>query len=174
MKTLLLAFFVIILTMNTNQISAQQLKIGVVDVETIIKELPEAQKADKDLKDLGLKFQDTLMKMQQSLEERFQQYQKQKAMMPADQQQKTEQELQMQNQELLQYRELKFGQNGDLARRRVEFLEPLREKILKAISEVAKKENMNFVLEKGGQTVLYAEEKFDITFLVLDKIKRGN
>ncbi|NNG26892.1 MAG: OmpH family outer membrane protein, partial [Ignavibacteriaceae bacterium] len=44
-----------------------------------------------------------------------------------------------------------------------------------AIEQVAKDEAMQFVLDKSGDIILlYADAAFDITFKVLDKLKRGN
>ena len=46
--------------------------------------------------------------------------------------------------------------------------------IQKAIEELAKDEKIGFVFDKaGGLGLIYAEDKNDITFKVLDRIKRG-
>ncbi|MGA2298711.1 MAG: OmpH family outer membrane protein, partial [FCB group bacterium] len=62
--------------------------IGVVDVETIVKELPEAVAADKLLKDITQKYRDTLMLFQKEYSDKIDAYDKQKSMMTADQQKK--------------------------------------------------------------------------------------
>jgi len=160
----------ILFAVNTN---AQALKIGIVDVETIVKEMPEAKQAEVVLKDLSQKYQDSLVKMQKDLEEKYQGYLKQKAMMPADQQRKTEEELQLQNTQVMQYQEKKFGQQGELVVKREELLQPIREVVKTAIDKVAKAENIQIVLDKNEQIILYSEAKFDITYRVLDQIKRG-
>ena len=50
----------------------------------------------------------------------------------------------------------------------------MKAKVYKAIQEVAKEENMKFVLDKTGDAVvLYADPAYDITYKVLDKLKRG-
>ncbi len=152
--------------------AADPVNIAVVDVETIVKELPEAIEADKKLKDIGTKWQDTLITMRKDLEGKFQQYQKQKSMMAADKQQKEEESLQALNAQMMQYQEEKFGQQGELGSLREKFLEPIRTKVRTAIEAVAKEENFNLVLDKGSSSLLYVEPKFDITFRVLDKIKR--
>ena len=111
--------------------------------------------------------------MQADLEARFKDYQKQKAMMPADQQQQTEQELQALNQQILQFQQMKFGQNGEVQQTQMKMLEPLRAKIKDAIDDVTKAENLTLILDKSTETVLFADDKFDITFKVLDTLKRG-
>lgn len=159
---------------NTAMAQKGPLKIGLVDVEIILKELPEAIKADKEFTQLSKSYQDTIMKMQKDLEEKIANYQKQKAMMPADQQKKTEEELQAQQMNFMQYRDETFGQTGTLYQKRENYLQPIREKIRLAIEKVAKDEAISLVLEKNNPTILYAEEKFEITYRVLDEIKRGS
>eukprot|EP01107_Rhizomastix_libera_P008409 TRINITY_DN23602_c0_g1_i1.p1 TRINITY_DN23602_c0_g1~~TRINITY_DN23602_c0_g1_i1.p1 ORF type:complete len:185 (-),score=21.45 TRINITY_DN23602_c0_g1_i1:12-566(-) len=175
------AFIAICIVFGASQGFAQKNKggataggttIGIVDVETIVKEMPDAISADKKLKDIGQKWQDTLMGMRKDLETKYQQYQKQKSMMPADQQQKEEESLQKLNQQMMQYNEMKFGQQGELNVMKEQFLQPIRAKVLAAIETVAKEEGISMVMEKGTN-VLYSEAKMDITFRVIDRMKRG-
>lgn len=156
-----------------NQTQQSGIKIAVVEIETIVKELPEAAEADAKLKEMGTKWQDTIITWRKELETKFQQYQKQKGMMNAEAQQKEEESLQMLNMKIMQYQEDKFGNQGELAAMREMFLEPIRKKVKTAIEEVAREEGFNYVLDKGSSVVLYAENRFDITYRVLDKIKRN-
>jgi outer membrane protein len=159
-----------------NSVNAQQkssLKIGFVDAGTIITGMPEAQAVDKQLKDITTKYQDSLLKMKKEFEDKVAKYQKQKTMMPVDQQQKEEEILQKQQMELYQFQDEKFGQRGELAQKNETLLEPLRKKIKEAIEVVAKEEGMSFILDKSSNVLLYGDDKYDITYKVLDKIKRG-
>jgi Skp family chaperone for outer membrane proteins len=171
-KILMLMLFVFGMAFSTTQSQAQAVKVGVVDVITILKEMPDAKVVDKELQEIGLKWQDTLMTMQKDLEAKIEQYRKQKTMMPADQQAKTEAELQALNQNLMQYNQEKFGQQGELAIIRDQKLEPIREKVKSAIEKVSKEEKLNLVIEKTSM-ILYFDDAMEITYKVLDVIKRG-
>lgn len=172
-KSFTLLFVVTLFVLCNISTNAQNLKIGIVDVAVVVESMPEAAQGEKYIKEISTKYQDTLLSMQKNLEEKLAQYRKQQTMMPKDQQQKTEEELQGQNQQLMMYQQSKFGQTGELAKIRENVLTPLREKVVSAIKEVAKAEKMNFVFDKTNASVLYAEDKFDITYSVIDKIKRG-
>lgn len=148
-------------------------KFAVVDIETILKEMPEAIEADKKLKEIGTKWQDTLISMKKDFDERIQKYQKQKSLMNAEQQNKEEEALQNSQMQIMQYQDQKFGTNGELNQMREKFLEPIRIKVRNAIQKVAKEEKFSLVLDKGNPVVLYFEDKYDITYKVLDVIKRG-
>jgi outer membrane protein len=53
-------------------------------------------------------------------------------------------------------------------------MKPVKEKIFKAIDEVSKEESMQFVFDKAGDVILLkADPQFDITYKVLDLLKRG-
>ena len=164
--------FILFFALFVAESKADNLKVGIVDVITVIKALPEADQGDKFLKELGTKFQDTLLQMQKDLEAKLENYKKQKGMMQAAEQQKTEESLQAQNQKILVYQNEKFGNQGELAQRRESIMDPIREKVNKAIQEVAKEEKISFVLEKGTG-VIYSDEKLDLTYKIIDNIKRG-
>jgi len=149
------------------------LKFGVVDIETILKEMPEAIEADKKLKEIGTNWQDTLINMKKDFDDRIQKYQKQKSLMNTEQQSKEEESLQNFQMQMMQYQDQKFGTNGELNQMREKFLEPIRVKVRNAIQKVAKEEKFSLVLDKGNPAVLYFEDKFDLTYKVLDVIKRG-
>lgn len=168
-KILLLAFF---LTVSVNLYSQKDksITIGIVDVATIATQLPESQEADKKLKDMQKVVTDSLMKMQESYQKRVEGYLKQKTMMPAAEQQKSEEAFRLEEQQILQFREAKLA---ELGQKRDEFLEPIRNKIKTAINEVAKEEGLKLVLDKTSSVVLFNDDNMDITFRVLDKIKRG-
>ncbi|MFM8772102.1 MAG: OmpH family outer membrane protein [Candidatus Kapaibacterium sp.] len=155
-------------------LSAQNFKIGVVSADVILKELPDAIKAGKTIEEAGLKIRDTLQMMQKEFETRIESYRKQEAMMTADAKRKEEESLGALRQRFLQYQEEKLGQTGEIARMREELLQPIRAKVSEAINTVAKEEKINLVLDKVGGIVLYSEDKADITYKVLDRMKRGN
>ena len=150
------------------------INIGVVDVETIVKELPEAVAADKLLKDITQKYRDTLMLFQKEYGDKIDAYDKQKSMMTADQQKKEQEAMKAIELKFQKFQEEKFGVQGEIAQRREDFLKPIRDKVRTAIESVAKEEKFNYVFDKGSSALLYSEAKSDITYRVLDKIKRGD
>ncbi len=145
------------------------LVFGVVDINLIVEQMPEAKDADAKLKEMQKTLQDTLVKMQETFQKKVDDYQKKKTMMPADQQQKQEQALLEEQQKMQQFYNERLN---EIQNKREEFLEPIRNKVKSAIQSVAKEENLPIVFDKGN--LLFSEDKYDITFKVLDKIKRGS
>jgi Skp family chaperone for outer membrane proteins len=52
---------------------------------------------------------------------------------------------------------------------------PIQEKILKAIEQAAKEDGFTYVFDKmeNATILLYADAKFDLTYKVIDRLKRG-
>jgi outer membrane protein len=152
-----------------------QQKSGFVNSQTILNELPEAQEAQKKLNGLIQTAQDTLEKMQKDFQAQYEDYQKKQAMMTDAAKKEQEQKLVEQDQQIKQFQQVKFSQTGEIAQQREKVFAPVREKIVKAIQSVAKEEKMVFVFDKTpeGSMVLYAEPTLDLTYKVLDRLKRG-
>ena len=92
--------------------------------------------------------------------------------MTPDAKKKEEESLKQLQQTVMQYQEEKFGNTGEIRRLQESFLNPIRDRILLTIKEVAKDEKFNFILDKVNPALLFADDKFDLTFKVLDKIRR--
>jgi len=145
-------------------------RAGFVNSETIIKELPEAQNALKKLEQESVAIRDTLQMMQKEFETRIEQYRKQESLMSTEAKAKEEESLNALRMRFLQYQEVKT-QEVQVSREKA--MEPIREKVKDAIAAVAKEEKLNMVLDTVAGIVLYNEDSADITFKVLDKMKRG-
>jgi outer membrane protein len=146
-------------------------RAGFVNSETIIKELPEAQTAFKSMEEQSLKIRDTLQMMQKEFEQRLDQYRKQESLMSAEAKSKEEESLNALRVRFLQYQESK---TAEVQQMREKALEPIRDRVKKAIEAIAKEEKLNMVLDTVAGIVLYSEDSADITFKVLDRMKRGS
>lgn len=155
--------------------TAQTLKIGYVDSQKIFEGMPEAQSAQEKL-DVKLKaWQDSLDAMIGKFQEDYKAFEAQQSMMAENARQAKQQELLALQSDIQAFRNRIFGQTGEAAKMREEILQPLQKKVLEAIEVVAKEEQINFMFDKvqDATIMLYADTKFDYTFKVLDKLKRG-
>ena len=165
------------LLISSNFIFAQQapIKLGYVDSEVILTQLPEAIKAKGDLEALANKWTAQVDSMTKDLQDQYTDYQKQQGTMKEDKKKQIEQGLYSKNQEIAAFKSQKFAQGqGEYFKENDKIFAPIKSKIFAAISEVAKKEGMQFVFDKTGDVVLlYADASFDVTYQVLDLLKRG-
>jgi len=155
---------------------AQGEKIGYVDSQIILTQFPAAIKAQGDLDALTNLWSAQLDSMTLGYQQSLGDYQKQVNTMTEDQQLAAQQNIVGMEQKIVEFRRSKFSQpDGDIFKKQEEIFAPIKSKIYTSIEVVAKEEGMKFVFDKSGDILLlYADAAFDITFKVLDNLKRGN
>jgi outer membrane protein len=154
---------------------AQTQKIGYVNSAKIFQELPAAQDAQKKIDAISKPVQDSLEAMQRELQTRYEEYQKKEALLTEASKKAEQQKLVEFQRKAEEYRVAKLGNDGELARETEKLLAPLRDRIKTAISTVAKEEKYSFIFDKTEtvQILLYGDPAHDITFKVIDRLKRG-
>jgi outer membrane protein len=153
---------------------AQTVKIGHVNSEAILKELPDAQDAQRQLDAFVVEWQNELQKMQQEWQRKYDEYDKRKLIMTDQRRADAEKELQELDRRIVEFRNKKFGQNGELFNKQNELMKPVQDRVFKAIQEVAQEEGYDYIFDKSGEILLmYANEKLDVTPKVLAKLQRG-
>ncbi len=169
---LVLAFLVLGLT----SFAQSPLKIGYVDSEVILTQFSESIKAQGDLDALTNKWSSQLDSMTLGYQQSIADYQKQVETMKEPQKLEAQQKIVKMEQDIMEFRKAKFTQGtGEIYKKQEELFSPIKAKIYAAIEKVSKEENMQFVFDKSGDIILlYADSSFDITFKVLDRLKRGN
>jgi outer membrane protein len=149
-----------------------QMKIGHVSSEAIMKQLPDAQDAQKQLDALTAGWQDELNKMQDDWKKKYDEYDKKKLIMTDQRRAGAEKELRELDQKMADFRNQKFGQNGELFAKQNELMKPVQDRVFKAIQDVAVEDGYDYVFDKSGEILLmYANPKYDITDEVLQKLK---
>ncbi len=149
-----------------------QMKIGHVSTEAIMKQLPDAQDAQKQLDALTAGWQDDLNKMQSDWKKKYEEYDKKKLIMTDQRRADAERERRELDQKMADFRNQKFGQNGELFAKQNELMKPVQDRVFKAIQDVAVEEGYDYVFDKSGEILLmYSNPKYDLTEKVLAKLK---
>ena len=153
-------------------LSFGQLKIGYVDSDTIMDKLPDAQDARQKLDALVQDWQTELTKLENDWKAKYDDYEKRKLIMTDQIRAELEAELVKLEKQISEYREKKFGTNGELFQKQDEIMKPVQNKVFTAIKEVALEEELDFVFDRSGDIMLlYAKEEHDLTSKVLEKLK---
>lgn len=151
-----------------------QMKIGHLNSEAVMKELPDAQDAQKQLDAFVAEWQTMLNRMQDEWKKKFDEYDKRKLIMTEQKKAESEKELRELDQRMSEYRNQKFGQNGELFTKQSELMKPIQDRVFQAIQEVAIEEGYDYIFDKSGEILLmYATEKHDVTSKVLAKLQGG-
>lgn len=165
-----LIFFVAFIFLS--QLSYAQIKIGYVDSDAIMAKLPDAQDAQQQLDAMIQEWQNELNTLEKTWKDKYDDYEKRKLIMSDQTRAQTESELVKLEEKMNEYRQKKFGTNGELFQKQDELMKPIQNRVFNAIKEVAEDEELDFVFDRSGDILfLYAKEKYDITNLVLEKLK---
>jgi outer membrane protein len=148
--------------------SAQQ-KIGYVDSQKILEELPAAKEAKDSLAGIVKIWQGELDRMSRDLQDKYEDYQKKQGLYNDQTKQTEQKKLIDEEQKMNDYKNQKFGQQGELAMQQDRLMTPIKKKIFSAIKQIAAENKLAFVFDKAGDVVLlYGEPNADYTFKVID------
>ena len=148
-----------------------QLKIGYVDSDSIMDKFADAQDARQKLDAIIQEWQTELTKLENNWKSKYDDYEKRKLIMTDQTRAETESELIKLEQQIGDYREKKFGTNGELFQKQDEIMKPVQNKVFTAIKDVAKDENLDFIFDRSGDVMLlFAKDEYDVTALVLEKL----
>jgi outer membrane protein len=162
------ALFLLMLT----GLSYGQMKIGYVDSDAIMDKLPDAQDAKQKLDVFVQEWQAELNKIEGIWKTKYDDYEKRKLIMTDQTRAELEAELVKLEKQISDYREKKFGTNGEMFQKQDELMKPVQNKVFSAIKEVAQEEDYDYVFDRSGDILLlYAKDKYDITVKVLNKLK---
>ncbi|MBR5254837.1 MAG: OmpH family outer membrane protein [Bacteroidales bacterium] len=166
MKKLLLLF-----VMSFISISAFSQKYACVDTEYILNSMPEYKQAQKELEEVSVQWQKEVEEKFVAVDRLYKAFQAESVLLPNDLKAQKENEIIAAEKEAKDIQKKRFGNNGDLAKRRSELIKPIQDRIYNAIEKVAQEKNFSVVFDKAsGATILYVDSKTDISNLVLAEL----
>ena len=171
MKKIGFSLLLILFAAFTQTLNAQ-LKLGYVDSDTIMKQLPDAQDAQKKLDATIKEWQEELSKMERDWKAKYDDYDKRKLILSEQKRVEIEKELVTMEDQVSKYRQDKFGVKGELFQKQEEFMKPIQNRIFTVIQQIAKDNDYDFIFDRSGDIMfLYAKEEFDLTKEVIEKLK---
>ena len=167
-KFILSALLIVIGLVGAN---AQNQKFAYVDTDYIMNNIPEYNDAQETLNQLSAKYEKEISDLYAKVEQMYKSYQAESILLTEDQKHSREEAIIAKEQEAKTKQMEYFGPEGTLYSKRNELVEPIQEKVFNAISEIAKTRGYTFVFDiASGTTVLFANEKVDISDDILDEI----
>jgi outer membrane protein len=163
-------FFLILMLSGVAAANAQEFKIGYANVEYIFNKLPEAKRIESDLKVLQAQLENKIETNYFDFQKKLANYQAGYQAMAEQLKTEKERELQALQQSI---EKLQKDAQASFQKKQTELIEPVYAQIDKAIKETAKENHFSFILNDhvgDSDIVIYADEKLDISNLVLKKL----
>lgn len=144
-----------------------QVKFGYINSDELLSIMPEVRKADSSLQLFAKSYQDQLEEMGKEYQRKVQDFQGQEKNMT-----EAVKEVKIKEIQQLEERIQSTQQSAQekVARKKEELYSPILEKADKAIKEVAKANNYDYVFDASRGNILYAKESDNILPLVKTKL----
>ncbi|MEE0895179.1 MAG: OmpH family outer membrane protein [Bacteroidales bacterium] len=163
--------YLIVLLLTALSLGGYAQKYACVDTEYILSNVPEYKQAQKELEEVSVQWQKEVEVKFQAVDRLYKAFQAEAVILPADLKAQKENEIIAAEKEAKNLQKQRFGNDGDLAKKRSELVKPIQDRIYNAIEKVAQEKNYSVVFDKaGGATILYVDNKTDISDLVLAEL----
>lgn len=147
---------------------AQEQKIAVVDVNSIIMQMPETKAMQTTLDDLLKKYEDTHVAMQQEFQKKYEAYEAEREGLLETIRTRREQELQDQAKRI---QDLQQVAQQDYQKKQVELLTPIQKKLQDAITAVGNENGYTYIVDANTVLFMNNSTAIDATTKVKAKLK---
>lgn len=154
---------------------AQQIKVGYMNPQEVLDQLPETTEIEQELNTLVQQKREELKTRSGEFQQALANYRQDSASMSEEQKSKREEELAGHEQELIQFQQTIQQQ---IQQRRAELMAPVYDRMDRAISAIAENMDLDFVLNETtgfGETIIFyaSDQKLNITQQVLEHMNNN-
>ena len=167
----LILFFLISCTVT----SQKGVKIGYIDTEYILENLSEYSEVSERLENQAQRWNSEIQMKKRKIQGLKEALNSERILLTNELIEEMEQEILIEENDLEEFQQKKFGPNGDLIIQKTQLIQPIQDQIFNAIREIAKSKNYDFIFDKSSDLVmLYSDKRFDISDQIIQTISRSN
>jgi len=150
-------------------------KYAFVDSEYIRKNIPAFNTAQEQLDKLSKQWEKEVADGYAVVEQMYKSYQTESVLLSQDMKAKREEAIISKEKQMKELQNKYFGMEGELFKKREELVKPIQDEILKAIKEIAVDGSYAVIFDTAsGGNILFANPKFDLSDMVLEKLGYKN
>ena len=150
---------------------AKDQSIAYIDMQYILKNLPQYEQANEQLTMLSKRWQKEIDAAQQEARVMATNYQTEQIFLSETMRAQREQEIVEKEQAVLELKRTYFGQEGELYKKREALIKPIQDEIYNAIQDLAGEKRIDIVKDRSADPALiYMSSKLDISDQVLQKL----
>ncbi len=165
MKTIVLGILVIAFQIGLAQ------NIAYIETDKIIEKMPAYQQATEEIESQISTWEAEVEAKFKKVEDMYQDYVKNESLFPDDIKQEKQEEIIEAEKQAKEYREQKFGKDGDLQLLQESKLAALQDTILNTAQRIGIEKNYDYIFEKSPETNwIYTNPKHNLTDLVIAEL----
>lgn len=172
-KVLFLLTFFLAISFASN--AQRGVRIGYIDTEYILENVPEYQEATAQLESKAQKWKIEIDGRLSDLEQKRQNLSNEKALLTKELIDEREEDLYFEEKEILDYQQKRFGPNGDLFIQKQQLMQPIQDQIFAAVQDVAEGRKYDFIFDKSSDAMmLFSNKQYDLSEQILRTITRSS
>lgn len=172
-KKISLLFF--ICTIGSSIYAQRSVRIGYIDTEYILENINEYSNANAQLDSKVQQWKSEVEKRLTDLEDQKKQLNNERILLTNELISEREEDLQIIENEIIEYQQKRFGPNGDLMIQKQQLIQPIQDQIFAAVQEIAATKKYDFIFDKSADVVmLYSADRYDISEQILRTINRSS
>jgi len=169
-----LFLLVLVLLCSFNSHAQRGVRIGYIDTEYILENVPEYQEAMTQLDEKAQKWKIEIQAKISDIEQKRKALSNEKALLTKELIDEREEDIAFEEKEVLDYQQNRFGPSGDLMIQKKQLMQPIQDQIFSAIQDIAANRQYDFIFDKSSDNVmLYSAKQFDLSEQVLRSINRA-
>lgn len=166
-------FALLVFLVNFCTFAQKSTRIAYLDMDYILSQLEEYKIASQQLNEKVIQWQKEIEAKQAEIQARKDKLEAEKPLLTAEMLKDREEEIDILERNLESYQEKRFGTNkGDYIEQRWKLAQPIQDQIFNIVQEIGKTKKYDYIFTKEDASAVFAEEKYDITKLVLRLLKR--
>jgi Skp family chaperone for outer membrane proteins len=149
-------------------------KIGYIDMEYILQNIPDYTEAKNQLEQKAQKWKQEIEVKSIELKKLEESLKTERVLLTKELIEEREDEIAFQKKELLDFQEKRFGPKGDLIIQKTVLIQPIQDQVFTAAQDIAEAKKFDFIFDKSSDmTMLFAAKRFDISDQVVRTITRS-
>ena len=173
MKYKVLFLLTILSLMSFSTYAQRSVRIGYIDTEYILQNVPEYQEASTQLNKKVLQWKSEIDTKLKTIEQKKTELDNERVLLTKDLYDERFEDISFEEAEILDYQQKRFGPDGDLIIQKRQLIEPIQDQIFAAVQDIATTGKYDFVFDKSADVVmLYSAERYDLSERVLNTITR--
>ena len=166
--------FLLPLILIFNLLNAQkELRVGYINMDYILSNIEDFEVANKEFEYKIDQWKNEILKKETEIKTKREELEFEKDLIPNQIYLKRSEELEYDFKELDNYRNKRFGPEGDWLIQEKILIQPIQDEVLAIVQKIADKNKFDFIFDKSSAVImLYSEKKYDISELVLRSILR--
>lgn len=149
-------------------------RIGYIDMEYILENVPEYQEASMQLDGKVQRWKKEIEKRLSEVDQMKVDLSNERVLLTKELIEEREEEIKIKQDEVLDYQQKRFGPKGDLSIQRRQLVQPVQDQVFNIVQEIAVAKKYDFIFDKSADIVmLFAAERNDISDQVIRSINRA-